>query len=415
MPSLEQFREVVTKRLHQYEGATLSVALVRHEAKMRILRGTMMFRRGPDPPRERLDYGHLVLERKPLTCDEAVKFIEAASSGTPIEGYDSFPTALRWNRAAWKIQEALPTPVGRQRISDWPAEEFVLSLDANFPSDPLAPLVKSELPLIVYPPNGISEWIGWNSQWTSVQSGLVIVLPDYRARIRRILLAEKGVDVEIETSLLTRDKVLVKATADGREVVVNSEAKDGKCHVPFTSLPASLYVFALDKEADEVVDWAEAYTGSPAQQPGVEYTVPSTQLERIIEAGETNKVEFKSERGDGFTIIQSVVAFANTEGGIILVGVGDDCLIVGTDPEADQDKLEEWIDKRCDPPVAVEYATVEIGAKKVLTIQVPKGGHRPYMHRDNGVIYVRRGANDRPARRPEVDAFYSETGPYQSR
>src|SRR3989442_15941863 len=115
-----------------------------------------------------------------------------------------------------------------------------MALRANMPSEPQAPLVKSELPLIVYPPTGISDWIGWTYQQTSVQSGLIVVLPDYRARIRSVLIAEDQARLSVETELLPPEKMLLKAMADGKEVPVGSRMKDGRYPISFQRFPTSL-------------------------------------------------------------------------------------------------------------------------------------------------------------------------------
>ena len=60
------------------------------------------------------------------------------------------------------------------------------------------------------------------------------------------------------------------------------------------------------------------------------------QMEKLIAAGESLKVEFKSDRqqiGDG-TIYEEVVALANTSGGTLLIGVEDDGAVTGAAPWA---------------------------------------------------------------------------------
>lgn len=62
-------------------------------------------------------------------------------------------------------------------------------------------------------------------------------------------------------------------------------------------------------------------------------------IKRLIEKGESQQVEFKMRLPPENIVAQNMVAFANTEGGIILIGVGQNGEIVGLT------KLEEKIAK----------------------------------------------------------------------
>jgi predicted HTH transcriptional regulator len=56
-------------------------------------------------------------------------------------------------------------------------------------------------------------------------------------------------------------------------------------------------------------------------------------LRRLIQQGESQTVEFKSRIPTPETIARSLVAFANSNGGILLLGVGDDGRIFGLTDE----------------------------------------------------------------------------------
>ncbi len=45
---------------------------------------------------------------------------------------------------------------------------------------------------------------------------------------------------------------------------------------------------------------------------------------RLLEKGETHKVEYKSSLSDTDRIIEVVCAFANTEGGVVLIGIKEE-------------------------------------------------------------------------------------------
>ena len=60
-------------------------------------------------------------------------------------------------------------------------------------------------------------------------------------------------------------------------------------------------------------------------------------LRQILDAGESLSVEFKSDSKQisDSTIYEEIVAFANTEGGVLCIGVEDDGSITGAKPRHD--------------------------------------------------------------------------------
>lgn len=84
--------------------------------------------------------------------------------------------------------------------------------------------------------------------------------------------------------------------------------------------------------------------------------------------------EFKSDKNKlpDNEIIDAVVAFANTEGGILYLGVEDDGDITGIHPShKDITQLSAFIANKTVPPVAVRVELLEQDAP-VIKIEVPK-------------------------------------------
>ena len=72
-----------------------------------------------------------------------------------------------------------------------------------------------------------------------------------------------------------------------------------------------------------------------------------------IEAGEGEETEFKRGLGDLSAIGRAVCAFANTGGGVIILGVTDSQSIIGVNEDADsvQERLETFLRAGCSAPV----------------------------------------------------------------
>ncbi len=116
-------------------------------------------------------------------------------------------------------------------------------------------------------------------------------------------------------------------------------------------------------------------------------------LVQLIAQGENGKLEFKSTLESAAKIAKTLVAFANTGGGTLLVGVTDDKKICGIDSEEDQlSILEEASDRYCQPAILVRYEIVSVENKKVLVVIIPESEEKPHTVKEkNGQekVYVR--------------------------
>ena len=76
-------------------------------------------------------------------------------------------------------------------------------------------------------------------------------------------------------------------------------------------------------------------------------------LERI-ELGEGRYTEYKRGLGDFSAIGRAICAFANTEGGVIILGVDPSRVIVGVkeDSEKVQERLTAFLQTGCSTPVS---------------------------------------------------------------
>ncbi|MDZ4164482.1 MAG: ATP-binding protein, partial [Smithellaceae bacterium] len=99
------------------------------------------------------------------------------------------------------------------------------------------------------------------------------------------------------------------------------------------------------------------------------------ELKTLLAKGETLTVEFKSD-AKGLPdreLVAAVVALANTEGGVLLLGVEDDGTVTGIQPNhQDTAGLSALIANRTNPPTAVGTEVITWDDKKILSIHVSK-------------------------------------------
>ena len=103
----------------------------------------------------------------------------------------------------------------------------------------------------------------------------------------------------------------------------------------------------------------------------------------LLSKGEDYKTEFKENLSG---IDKDIVAFANTDGGIILVGVTDTGKVKGF-ALSNKHKAEiQAVARNCDPAISIEV----IDKENVLLVIVPESTNKP--HRCSTGFYLRNGA-----------------------
>ena len=117
-------------------------------------------------------------------------------------------------------------------------------------------------------------------------------------------------------------------------------------------------------------------------------------IQDLIKEGEHQQQDFKFEISDSKKIARSLVAFANTDGGRLLIGVKDNGSIAGVRSDEEIHMIEAAAQLYCQPEV--NYSTKEwnINGKLVLEIIVPKNNkekHKAPDKNNNYKIFVRVG------------------------
>ncbi len=124
----------------------------------------------------------------------------------------------------------------------------------------------------------------------------------------------------------------------------------------------------------------------------------STQLIHLISGGETSHVQFKENIANPLSAAQELVAFANTEGGQLIVGVADKTGAVTGLSFEDIQRISSLLvnaaSEGVKPPLTIKTETLEASGKKVLVVTVPSGTHKPYKDKD-GLIFVKNGPDKR--------------------
>ena len=121
----------------------------------------------------------------------------------------------------------------------------------------------------------------------------------------------------------------------------------------------------------------------------------------LLEQGEGQSVEFEKLLPTPEDLARDMVAFANSDGGKIILGLDDkNKHLVGVDAGEDfKNQVKEIGEKRCAPKITPQVDIIDRGGKKVAVITVAEGDEKPYKADD--ICYLRDNGESRPAKDEE--------------
>ena len=113
----------------------------------------------------------------------------------------------------------------------------------------------------------------------------------------------------------------------------------------------------------------------------------SNYIQKLIEEGEHQMLDFKFEISDSKKIARTLVAFANTDGGRLLIGVKDNGSISGIRSEEEKYMIQTAAEMYCQPVVDFEAKEWNVNGKTVLEVIVPKSKYHKHRAPDHNNLY----------------------------
>ncbi len=133
-------------------------------------------------------------------------------------------------------------------------------------------------------------------------------------------------------------------------------------------------------------------------------------LAALLRAGQGQQIDFQPENVPPSRLAETLMAFANTDGGYVLVGVeGRPAQVPGLeDPAAARDQALQAA-LLCDPPLILPLPQVyPFDGKSLLLITVPPG--LPHVYSLKGRYLSRVGSHNKPLTAAELRRLLSERG-----
>lgn len=124
----------------------------------------------------------------------------------------------------------------------------------------------------------------------------------------------------------------------------------------------------------------------------------SAEIVELIGNGETTRVQFKNDVNNVISIAQEMVAFSNTKGGLILIGVDDKTgKILGLsfqDIQRINNLLSTAAQDHVKSPIFISTETIKADNNRVIVVNVAEGTDKPHTDKD-GVVWIKNGSDKR--------------------
>jgi len=424
----EQIRDVDTKEFlikkikensKTYGKAVVNAVLFREKGSTYLYHGKVNFlHKSENASSFTHDYGNVILLQWVIDIEESLKLIESFTTENLV-----LNEIADIKIKGGFIQECYHI-ANRYRFSgvmyDWPCWFSRYSYDSNlgvhymgYDGSIIAPGL-APYPRL-YEANKIFLNLDEDSspnQNTPV--GMQFFIPDYRARIKTLEIAETRVTITLEIREITIENLLLqffcKNNTDAHNIKDIKIEKNGVAMITLPFVPKEGYVYLLEKNSGKEIDSKAFGRWYTDRTEGIIIKTSKETVESMIAKGENDSIEFKMDLAkDNNDFLETVSAFANSKGGTIVIGVHNDGRVVGIveDFEKIDNKVRGLAANRCQPSVDINVESFVIDGRNIVVVTVKEGHDKPYLVIDKSA-YKRVLKDDYPMSRHDLDEIYSK-------
>ena len=395
----------------QYEQVLVRLAIDRltNEKNLLFARIDYLCKEDPLPKKFTKKYDDLVITQFTLKLDEFIEFLSNIihDGVSEIDGLKINSPMIQ----SWDI-ESNPSNKSHGYIkSEFPYLTLTTRLNYDRSRDPYALITGKDLSPFPSTSRAIINLFdlyhgGRDGGWLN-ENLFIVNIPDYRVGIKKLRIGKNKVSVEIIPKLLDENKLYSQFYTENKQESM-IPIKNQICELTYQKTPKEILAIIKEKETDEVLDYFDYTVSWAMSEDAVEKIIPEDIVRGWINGGENDTVEFKEVLKHADDVMKSVVAFANTNGGVILVGVADDCSIIGYDVSVEdvKNRFGRMVAEKCDPPIEFDIEQIDLD-EKIIAIKIPKGKSKIYSV-TNGGIYVRRNSSDRFIKPTELMEIFGD-------
>ena len=359
------------------------------------------------------DWGPLVVNKRTIKIDDAMKALEKIimTGIFSIESIENSDVDIMLN-----IKPDLITSNISDMPGNWPFHKYIL------PVRHIQKQLPNKLPILVgrpyYPTlnDAIGSLLEIRHRLGNLD-GIEITIPDYRAKIENLHIGDGYVVIDVTTGTQSEEALVTKVylTGDSHSIGSNDiRIKNGKATFRTKIEPEYVSAVLLSHPQGEVIDTRIFSSFGLLDKIGPVYDDFEHQILELINRGEGPRIEFKLRLNQDKKreYMETIVAFANSRGGYLFLGVNDNGDIIGTNEEVEE-ILRNQIHSLCNPSIDITVReNVELEGVKITVIQVPEGQQKPYFLQGRG--YIRLGSTDRIMKREELEKMFNSDKPIYS-
>lgn len=363
------------------------------------------------------DYGEWRFLRMKMPASELWQILKAWSTGEAIDLRDNIATRFQVQlpEGRWSVERRASNSHGTFAPVPFPADWYICPGESS--ESTRNSLVASGLP---YYPSAVEACLRLVDGLTHGdlvsanynKPELHLLRCDNRAHMPAVIL--RGHEVVVHVQGVVAPSMELKMFTDaGDEAVLPLELERKIYLLPWAGIP---------DRAEWVTTWGgeivdrRIYSRHPIHNTNehieIDYGEEGT-IDQLLAQGESLSLEFKEKLPTDTKpvkeFLESISAFANTDGGTILVGVSDHGVPHGVTKDSKwQDRVTNMVQSRMTPGPQIRLKEAMYRGVLLYVIEVPVGENRPYFVTGNTIptAYIRHGASDYPVTRSELDAIY---------
>lgn len=352
-----------------------------------------------------MNYGNIIYTEKIITLIEFIDSLDELIRESKLRVSEKFSVEFK---GRYEVNPSLSYSPSNDRFLnlEWPSNFYQFRTNEGV-NVPFGPYVNLSDPLYPDYTALISDKFGINAMHFHQFFGSVVVfLPNYKAKITGMRLDAKR--LVMSTTKNIKDDLVAKFFLMNSENVEKPEIKvtESETTIPLNFVPSQIHVYLLNAKTGEHLDHRRIHLNWPAPSEELDLEIANEDIIQLIVSGESDRTEFKQEiNKSAERFVQTVIAFANTSGGTVFIGVSDSGEILGSYDQKLEETIQNVIRSNCEPTIKVKVENRTVSEKNIVLISVMEGEDKPYTYRGKGV-FVRRGSTNRIASRYELDEFY---------
>lgn len=336
---LEEIIRILQRRRTQYSLAFVQGLYIKEEdgtwrngvTKVTALRERL------EAPVESLDYGNVVYHEATLSVNDLQGLIQTLAHKGVLK-VTSYTVPMTKpediGRSIGFRQKEFITASHRWLKSEWPANFYQYQGSREQKGFPYDRLVALDKPLYPDTHHLVAHKLGIDLQTSNALIGAILLfLPNYQARLSAVRVSAYSLALEVLLGTAKLEDVVGKVFAKNEVQTVHKDVtfRSDKVTVPIGFSPTEMEVCLLNTNDGELLDQVWLRAGDVGAYSVIDENDPRA-VELLVQQGEGEQLEFKPgklEERDREELAETAVAFANRDGGRILVGVADDGRVFG--------------------------------------------------------------------------------------